>query len=138
MAFIGTRKLTALIDAVEMSTQVSTLEITSSETDSNFVPFADAASGGGRTYKLHVVAAQDASTGTFWDKMWTKVGQDVAVTIKPYSGVASPATPWFTGTVTIVEPNGVMLGGDADGSTTNVFTIDVEWVFTARPVRVTT
>jgi alkylation response protein AidB-like acyl-CoA dehydrogenase len=40
---------------------------------------------------------------------------------RPGSGVASPAQPRYSGTVVVMEPDGDLIGGDADPSTTKVF-----------------
>ncbi len=139
MAGIGTRKLTLSIDGEEVSPEVSKAVINSAETDADFVSFADAAAGGGRTYKLALTIVQDAESGSLWDQVWSHAGEDVPVIVRPYGNAAASATqPHFTGTVTITEPDGDLLGGEADPSTTARFTIDVEWVFTAKPVRDTT
>ena len=41
------------------------------------------------------------------------------------------------GTVTIQEPDGDLLGGEANASTSAKFTVEVSWPFTAKPTRVT-
>lgn len=138
MAAIGTRKLTLTIDGDEVAPEVSKAVVTSEETDSDFVSFADAAAGGGRTYKLALTFVQDAEAASLWDKVWTEAGSDIPVLVRPYgNAVASPTEPHFTGEVTITEPDGDMLGGEADASTTARFVVEVEWTFTAKPTRVT-
>lgn len=137
MAAIGTRKLTLTIDGDEVTPEVSSATITSKEAKSDFVSFADASTGGGREYGLKLTFVQDAAAGSLWDQVWNAAGTDVDVTVRPYgNAVATVAEPHFTGTVTISEPE-TMLGGDADPSSSNRFTSDVEWVFTAKPTRVT-
>lgn len=138
MAAIGTRKLTLTIDTSEVAPEVSKAVITSEETDSDFVSFADAAAGGGRTYKLSLTFVQDAETGSLWDQVWTAAGTDVPVLVRPYgNAVASPTEPHFEGEVTITEPDGDMLGGEADASTSARFVTETEWTFTAKPTRIT-
>jgi hypothetical protein len=139
MAHIGSRKLTIDIDGEEVAPDVSAATIASEETDSDFVSFAAAAAGGGRTYKLGLTIAQDAAAGSLWSQVWDAAGSEVDVIVRPYgNAVASIAEPHFEGTVVITEPDGELLGGEADPSTTQVFTIEVEWTFTAKPTRVTT
>lgn len=139
MAAIGTRKLTISIDGDEVAPEVSKAVITSAESDSDFVSFADAASGGGRTYKLGLAFVQDAEAASLWDQVWSHAGEDVDVIVRPYGNAVPSATqPHFTGTVTISEPDGDLLGGEADPSTSARFTVEVEWVFTAKPARDTT
>jgi hypothetical protein len=137
MAALGTRSLTVSIGGTDYTASVATCEILSGETESDFVSFADAAAGGGRTYKLHIVAVQDLTTTSFWNNVWANAGTDVAYLIKPYgNSTATASQPHYSGNATITEPDGVMLGGDADKSTTQKMTIEVEWVCTAKPTKV--
>lgn len=136
MAFLGTRALLLSIGGTDYTAQVSNCSIDSAAADSDFTTFADAAAGGARQYTLSFTAVQDPSVGSLWDKVWTTAGTAVAVIVKPAGGAAaSAATPWFSGNVTIVEPDGTLLGGAADASTTARMTFDCAWVFTAKPVR---
>lgn len=131
MAAIGSRALTLTIDGDEVAPEVSKCVISSAETESDFVSFADAAAGGGRTYSLDVTGVQDAAAGSLWDKVWTAAGTDVVAVVRPYGAVGAI----FTGTVTITEPDGEFLGGEADASPTQRFTFECSWVYTAKPVR---
>lgn len=127
-----------MVGGTDFTAEVSNCRITSEESDSDFVPFASAASGGARLYKLAFTAAQDPATASLWDKMWTSAGTTAAVIVKPAGGTtASPTQPHFTGNVVITEPDGDILGGEANKSTTARFTFDCEWEFTAKPTRVT-
>ena len=139
MAALGTRLLTLDVVGTPFTAQVSDVRIVSGAADSDFVSFADAANGGSREYKLKFVAVQDPATGTLWDKVWTAAGTTIAAVIKPAGGAATatPAQPHFTGNVVITEPDGDLLGGEANASTTSKFTFECEWVYTAKPVRVT-
>lgn len=137
MAALGTRLLTMTIDGAEVAPEVSSATIRSAETDSDFVSFADAAAGGSRTYTLALTLVQDAASGSLWDQIWTAAGSDVPVLVRPYgNAVASATEPHFSGTVTITEPDGDLLGGEADPSTTARFTTEVEWTFTEKPTRI--
>lgn len=136
MAALGTRLLTLSIGGTDYTAQVSNCRIVSGASDSDFTTFADAAAGGAREYRLAFTAVQDPSVGTLWDKVWTASGTSVAALIKPAGGTTASATqPHFTGNVTITEPDGDLLGGEADASTTARFTFEVEWVFAAKPTR---
>ena len=134
MAALGTRALTLKVGATDVTVQVSNCRIASAESDSDFTSFADAAAGGSRVYKLAGTAAQDVATGTIWDQIWNHAGETVAVIVAPNGGAAASATqPTFTGNVIITEPDGDLLGGEANSSATAKFTIDFEWEFTAKP-----
>lgn len=138
MAAIGTRKLTLTIDTDEVAPEVAKAIITSEESDSDFISFADAAAGGARTYKLALTFVQDAEAASLWDKVWTAAGTDVPVLVRPYgNAVASATEPHFEGMVTITEPDGDLMGGEADPSTSARFVTEVEWTFLAKPDRIT-
>lgn len=137
MAAVGTRKLTLTIDGDEVTPEVSRAEVLSEETDSDFVSFADAAAGGGRTYKLGLTFAQDLAAASLWDQIWSHAGEEVPVLVRPYGNAVATATePHFSGDVVISEPDGTLFGGEADASTTSRWVTEVEWVFTAKPTRV--
>lgn len=137
MTALGTRLLTLTIGGDDYTAQVSNCRIVSGAADSDFVSFADAAAGGGRQYRLAFTAVQDPAADSIWDLVWTQAGSTVAAVIKPNGGtVASATQPHFTGNVVITEPDGDLLGGAANASTTAKFTFDAEWSFTAKPTRV--
>lgn len=137
---LGTRSLKIKVGAVEYNTDVSNVEIVAGAADSDFTSFAQAAAGGSRKYTLKFTATQDpGDTTSLWTKLWTAAGTTAAVSVNPYGITTFTATnPGFTGNVTIKEPDGTLVGGGADASTTAKFTIDVEWDFTAKPTLVTT
>jgi hypothetical protein len=138
VAALGTRSLTISVGGTDFTSQVSNCRIVSGEADSDFVTFANAAAGGSRVYTLAFTAVQDPETASLWDKVWTAAGTTAAVIIRPNGGTTASATePHFTGNVVITEPDGDLLGGEANASTTARFTFDAEWEFTAKPTRVT-
>lgn len=137
MAAIGTRSLTLTIDATEYAAQVSSCKIVAAETDSDFVSFADAAAGGGREYSLALTFVQDATTTSLWDQVWSHNGEEVPFLIRPYGNSAASATqPHISGTAIVSEPDGDLLGGEADASPSNRFVTEVEWKCVAKPVKV--
>lgn len=137
---LGTRSLKFKVGSTEFNTDVSNCTIVSGASDSDFVSFAQAAAGGARDYTLKFTATQDPADATsLWTKMFTQAGTTVAVSINPYGGTTfSAANPGYTGNVVITEPDGDLLGGEANASTTSRFTIDLEWKFTAKPTVVVT
>lgn len=136
MTALGTRTLIVSVGGTDYSAQVSDCRITSAESDSDFVTFADAAAGGARDYKLAFKAVQDTAAASLWDKIWTAAGTTVAVIVKPHGAAAASATtPWFNCNAVVTEPDGDLLGGEADASTTARFTVECEWPLTAKPVR---
>lgn len=138
MAGIGTRLLELEIGGENVSAEVSKAVITSNEADSDFVTFADAKAGGKREYRLDITMVQDPETGSLWDKIWSAAGSTVPFSVNPFGNEVPSATqPHYTGNVTITEPDGDLLGGEADASTTARFTVEVSWVCDAKPTKVT-
>ena len=135
---LGTNKLTLLIDGEERAAEVSTAEITNEETESDFVSFEMAAQGGGRDWKLHIVAVQDpGDPNSLLNLTWDMAGTDVDVIVRPYGNAsASASAPHYTGTVTVKYPDGVLVGGEADASGSARMTFEVEWDFIEKPTKV--
>lgn len=139
MTAIGTRKLTLEIGGVERAAEVSKSVVTSNPADSDFTSFEDAKNGGGREYGLNIIATQDADSASLWSEVWDNAGSEIPVTVRPYGNELPSATqPHFEGTVVISEPDGDLLGGEANASNTARFTFEVTWKFLAKPTRVTT
>jgi hypothetical protein len=137
MAAIGTRSLTLTVDGTDVTAQVSTCVIKAAETDSDFVSFADAAAGGGREYTLALTFVQDPTAGTLWDQVWAHAGEEVPALVRPYgNAVASADQPHWSCTAIISEPDGDLLGGEADASPSNRFVTEVEWKLAAKPTKV--
>jgi hypothetical protein len=138
MAALGTNKLTLTIDGVERACEVSVAEITNAETESDFVSFCDAGAGGGRDWTLHIVAVQDpGNPDSIWNLIWDMAGTDVPVLVRPYGNdVASSTQPHFSGVATVSYPDGVVLGGEADASTSSRMTLEAEWPFLEKPIRI--
>ncbi|MFB6726792.1 hypothetical protein ACFCV3_41875 [Kribbella sp. NPDC056345] len=135
---LGTRLLKLEIDGQTVTAQVSRSVITSGEADSDFVTFADAAAGGARQYNLEFTAVQNTATGTIWDKIWTAAGTEVTGTLMPYGNVAPSLTePHYDFTAVVTEPDGDLLGGEANASTTARFTFEGVWPLTGKPTKVT-
>ncbi len=139
MTALGTRMLTLTIGGDEYTAQVSDCRITAGDSDGGFLSFAAAAGGGSRDYNLAFTAVQDPAADTIWDLVWTQAGSTVAAVIKPNGGdtTATPTQPHFTGNVVISEPDGDLLGGEANTSATARFTFAAQWTYTAKPIRVT-
>lgn len=138
MAAIGTRKLKVEIDGNDYTPEVSVVSISSAESDSDFVTFANAAAGGARDYILNLTLVQDAAAGTLWREIFDNSGDDVPITVMPYgNATATVGEPHFEATATITEPDGVLLGGEANKSNTARMTVEVSWPLLAKPTAVT-
>lgn len=138
MAKIDKRSLTVTMAGTDVTAQVSKVSISSAESESDFVTFADAAAGGARDYKLNFTAAQDAVTGTLWDKIWSAPGTTVTCLVKPYGNAAASITqPHYSCSAVVSEPDGDFIGGEADKSVTAVQVVEVAWALTGKPTKVT-
>jgi hypothetical protein len=140
---IGTRKGRLFLGAspTEYTSEVSNVRIIAGEKDSDFMSYAEANTGGAREYKLALTIRQDTAAASLWYMAWNAavVGTDVAYEFWPNGqNTVSPTTPTATypklsGSVTITEPDGDFLGGEANKSATAVNVTEVEWVCTAKP-----
>lgn len=143
MPALGTRRLKLFVDSTEYTSSVSNVRIVTGESESDFVDFAAAAAGGARDYKLAVTLAQDTSATSLWYMLWAEAGTDVTYEVWPNGqNSTAPTTPTttypkFHGTLTLVEPDGDFLGGEADPSNTARFTTEVELPLTAKPTLAT-
>lgn len=138
MATAGTRLLTISVGGTEYNMQVTSSKVTSGAADADNTTFAEAAAGGSRLYKLALTLLQDHATGTLWDKIWASAGSSAAVIVRPYGNTTpTVAQPHYTGNVTITEPDGDLIGGQANASPTARWTVDVEWEFASKPTKVT-
>lgn len=139
MSALGTRLLKLKVGSSEFTAEVSTCKVTAKAADSDFTSFADAATGGAREYALEMTMKQDMVTTSLWRYAWASAGTTVAVKVNPYGNATATTTePHYTGNVTITEPDGDLIGGDANASVSARMTITVRWVFTAKPTEVTT
>lgn len=140
MPDVGTRALVLEVDSIDFTDSVKKATIRSAETDSDFMSFADAAAGGARDYSLALTLKQNTTVDSLWDYIWSHSGEDVAVVFWPNGdngGTADATHPKFTGTVTITDPDGDVLGGEAKASPTAKQVTEVEWKFLAKPVKAT-
>ena len=140
MAALGTRLLKFKVGTTEHTAEVSRVQITSGAADSDFTSFADAASGGAREYALELTMRQDMANTSLWRYIWAQAGQSLAVKVAPYGNTAAATAtePFYTGNVTITEPDGVLIGGEANSSTSARMTVQVRWVASAKPTELTT
>lgn len=141
MPDVNTRHCVLIVDGIDATDSVSRAVVTSAESDSDFVSFAQAAAGGARDYALALTMKQNTSASTLWDIIWTQSGADVEVEVwpngKPVGGTPTVSQPLFEGTVTVKDPDGDLLGGEANASTTARQVTEVEWLFLEKPTKTT-
>ena len=138
MPAVGSRSLVLVIDDDLYTDAVKDVRVKSAESDSDFISFADAAAGGLRDYILALTVKQDTDADTLWALIWGSAGEDVDVEIwpsgEPVDSVPTVTQPMLLGTATVAEPDGDLLGGEANRSNTMRFVTEVEWKYTAKPV----
>lgn len=138
MAALTARSLKIEIDAVERYAEVFAATVEADDADADSVTFKEAAEGGARAYTLNITMTQDMASSSLWSSIWDEAGADVPVTLMPYGNEAPSVTqPHFTMTASIREPNGTLMGGEADANPLTRFEVEVEWPLLAKPVRVT-
>lgn len=138
MAAIGTRKLKLEVDGDERNAEITTAKLTTAESDTDTLTFAEAEGDGGNDWFLNIVMLQDAATGTLWTEVWDNSGDDIPFTFMPYgNAVATTAEPHFEGIATIKLPDGDVLGTEANRSSTARATVEVSWKCLAKPTKVT-
>lgn len=138
MAALTARTLTITVAATEYSAQVFTAEVEAGPADEDDVTYAEAAAGGGRVYFLNLKMTQDMATTGLWSTVFGAAGTDVTVLMKPYGNTTASATqPHFSMSANVREPDGVLIGGEADSSATKRQIIEVQWPLAAKPTKVT-
>lgn len=133
---IGSRALVFRLDSTDFTGAVKDVRIKSSETDSDFVSFADAAAGGARDYTLAITLKQDTDSTSLWYYIWNEAGATNTYEVWPNGyngGTATTTYPKFSGSVIIQDPDGDLIGGEANASATMRFVSEVEWKCTAKP-----
>jgi hypothetical protein len=137
MARVSPRLIELDVDGVDRSDEVSKARITSGAADSDFLTFSEARGAGSRQYRLSFTCAQDHASDTLWDIIWTAAGTEIDGVYAPYgNAVPSAGQPHYEFTAVVSEPDGDLMGADANRSTTAVATIDVVWDLTAKPAKV--
>lgn len=139
MAKVTPRLIELTVDAVDRSDEVAKCEIHSAAASSDFVTFEAARTGGGRDYTLQMTVAEDHATGTIMTMILDEPGTEVAGIYAPYgNAVATVAEPHWTFTAIVTEPDGKLLGAEADSSVSARSKLDVVWALKGKPVRKTT
>jgi hypothetical protein len=138
MSRVTPRLIELLVETVDRSDEISKAEIISGAKSSDFTSFLEARSGGGREYALNMTVAQDHASGTLWDLIWTGAGTEVDGVYAPYGNeTPTVSQPHYGFTAVVAEPDGRMLGAEANSSTTAVATVDVSWKLLAKPTKIT-
>jgi len=134
---VGTRDLVLRVAGVDHSAAVSRAVVRSVETESDFVTFEEAQSGGKRDYRLALALYQDMSGASLWSVIWSQRGADLAFELwpngRPGSGTPTVTQPRFAGTATVADPDGDFVGGEADPDPEARMTTEADWLCIAKP-----
>jgi hypothetical protein len=143
MRELGTRLMRVRIDAPNTSTdpfsqdqqtaQVSRVVVTSAEPDAEMTTFGDRAAGA-RLYRLEFTAVQDVSTVSVWRTVWDHAGETVHVELYPEGTAPGSIASRFDMDAVIAEPDGEILGGDANPSPSARHRFSCSWPLQAKPV----
>lgn len=141
MPIVNTRDLKLYVDGVDVSDAVAKARFASKASDSDWLSFAMAASGGATDWTLKIEMSQDTDADSLYSLLWTGAGSTVPVVLwpngRPVSGTATATQPKFSASVIVSWPDGDVLGGEADDSATARMTTEVEWACLAQPVKAT-
>lgn len=138
MSKVNPRLISLEIDGVDRSDEVSKFVTTSAPTSADWQSFADARAGGKRDYAAVMTIAQDHAAGTLWTLIYEEPGSTAVITYAPYGNeVATALQPHYQRNATVKEPDGDLMGGEADPSPTAVASIEVTWPFEGKPTKIT-
>ena len=125
MSILQTRIQNFSVDAVEFGGQTSSVTIKSKANgwrpiDSLVAEF---------DFTIDITAGQDLSAASLWQIAFTQAGQLVPIVLKPYGNLDAPTVdkPWVTTTAIVTMPEGDLIGGAPDASTTTRRTFAVTW-----------
>lgn len=93
---------------------LSMVELASEDASADVNTFYDASLGGRRDFYFTVSGVQSTASTSFWYKMWTLAGTEVAFVYAPHGNATASATqPHFTGFVRVPAKGAFTLGGSA-------------------------
>lgn len=135
MARIRPKLISLIVDDVDRSEEVKKAVITSGPSDADFQSYAASRRGGDRDYNLVMTIAQDPATGTLYDLIWTEPGTEVSGVYAPFGNeepmVGKPHWPFIA---EVREPDGDILGAEANSNYKEVAVVEVTWPLNERPV----
>jgi hypothetical protein len=113
------------IDGVDFSLQAASATIKSKPGD--FRPLGAAAPDS--EYSIEITAGQDLTAASLWHMAFTQANTEVQIIMRPYGNDHAPTAtkPWVVVTATIAEPDGDLIGGGAEKSTTQKRTFTITW-----------
>ncbi len=127
-------RLGLTIAGTDYWSDLASYELAPSDSDSDVLTFADAASGSSSAWTLKGKAIVSFDNGSFWDYVWANAGKTVGFVLAPLGNkTATAKAPHFKGNVKIgTKPSVSSEAGDSKGA---VF--EFEWKVEGEPEKVT-
>lgn len=113
------------IDGTDYSLQAASATIKAAAGD--FRPLGAAAPDA--EYSIEITAGQDLTATSLWHLAFTQANTEVPIIMRPYGNNDEPTTlkPWVYVLATIAEPEGDLIGGGVETSTTKKRTSVFTW-----------
>lgn len=113
------------IDGTDYSLEAASATIKG--TPGDFRPLGAAAPDS--EYSIEITAGQDLTAASLWHMAFTQANTEVLVIMRPYGNDDAPTAtkPWVTTIATIAEPDGDLIGGGPETSTTKKRTSVFTW-----------
>jgi len=134
-AILTSRVQSFTVDGTDFSGQTASATVKGTPGDDRFLNQAAPEN----EYTIEITAGQDLTVQSLWYLMFTRVNEQVPIVLKPYGNEDEPSEtqPWVTVNAWVAEPDGDIIGGDAQTSTTTKRMFAVSWRCD-RPALVTT
>lgn len=113
------------IDGVDYSLEAASATIKGAPGD--FRPLGAAAPDS--EYSIEITAGQDLTAASLWQLAFSQANTEVPIVMRPYGNDDAPTAlkPWVLTTATIAEPDGDLIGGGPETSTTKKRTSVFTW-----------
>ena len=139
MTVIRPHLISAKIEGVDVSDEISRFEVHVNPAADEVVTFATSRQGGEFDWTAQMTVVEDHSTGSLLSMALQTPGAEVDVVYVPVVGAAASATvPHWEGTLITQMPTGKVMGGTATRSRNTVSTVEVVWPFKAAPTKKST
>lgn len=122
---LTTRVQSFSIDDVDYSLQAASATIKG--TPGDFRPLGAAAPDS--EYSIEITAGQDLTAASLWHVAFTQANTEVLVMMRPYGNDDEPTAlkPWVYTMASVAEPDGDLIGGGPETSTTKKRTFTITW-----------
>lgn len=134
MTVIRPHLISAKIENVDVSDEISRIEIHATPAADEVVTFSTARQGGEYDWSVHMTILEDHSSGSLLAMALATPGAELDLVYLPIHDASPSATvPHYEATAISQHPNGKVMGGTATRSRNTTSTIEVVWPLTAKP-----